>query len=56
MMIKTDRQEQRIQATYRDIFKRDNLRRTEICTGVYTAQVLSGIFLIGYGVYLFERL
>lgn len=42
-------------STYRDIFKKGNLRRTEICTGVYTIQVFTGIYLIGYGVYFFER-
>jgi MFS transporter, SP family, general alpha glucoside:H+ symporter len=41
--------------SYRDIFKKVNLRRTEICTGVYTVQVLSGIYLIGYGVYFYQR-
>jgi SP family general alpha glucoside:H+ symporter-like MFS transporter len=43
-------------STYRDVFKKVNLRRTEICTGVYTIQVFTGIYLIGYGVYFFERM
>jgi MFS transporter, SP family, general alpha glucoside:H+ symporter len=57
MIIKTDRLESEMEAgtSYRDIFKKVNLRRTEICTGVYTVQVLSGIYLIGYGVYFFQR-
>lgn len=57
MIIKTDRLESEMEAgtSYRDIFKQVNLRRTEICTGVYTVQVLSGIYLIGYGVYFFQR-
>lgn len=42
-------------STYRDIFQKVNLRRTEICTGVYTIQVLTSIYLISYGVYFFER-
>jgi MFS transporter, SP family, general alpha glucoside:H+ symporter len=57
MIIKTDKIEQEMEAgsTYRDIFKKVNIRRTEICVGVYTAQVFSGIFLIGFGVYFFQR-
>jgi MFS transporter, SP family, general alpha glucoside:H+ symporter len=57
MIIKTDQLESEIEAgsTYHDIFKKVNLRRTEICTGVYTVQVFSGIYLIGYGVYFFQR-
>lgn len=42
-------------STYRDIFQKVNLRRTEICTGVYTIQVLTSIYPISYGVYFFER-
>jgi MFS transporter, SP family, general alpha glucoside:H+ symporter len=57
MIIKTDRLESEMEAgtSYRDIFKKVNLRRTEICTGVYTVQVLSGIYLIGHGVYFYQR-
>jgi MFS transporter, SP family, general alpha glucoside:H+ symporter len=57
MIIKTDQLESEMEAgsSYRDIFKKVNLRRTEICTGVYTVQVFSGIYLIGYGVYFFQR-
>jgi MFS transporter, SP family, general alpha glucoside:H+ symporter len=57
MIIKTDQLESELEAgsSYRDIFKKVNLRRTEICTGVYTVQVFSGIYLIGYGVYVFQR-
>ena len=42
-------------STYRDIFNQANLRRTEISTGVYTVQVFSGIYLIGYATYFFQR-
>ena len=58
MVIQTDRLEHEMEAgsTYRDIFRKTNLRRTEICTGVYTVQVFSGINLIGYGTYFFERM
>lgn len=50
MIIKTDRFEQEMEAgsTYADCFKKINLRRTEIATGVYAIQVLSGIYLVGY--------
>ena len=50
MIIETDRLEQQMEAgtTYRDCFKKINLRRTEIATGVYCIQVLSGIYLVGY--------
>jgi MFS transporter, SP family, general alpha glucoside:H+ symporter len=45
MIIKTDRLESEKEAitSYRDILTKVNLRRTEICAGVYTVQVLSGI-------------
>lgn len=56
MIIETDRLEQEMEAgsTYRDCFKPINLRRTEISVGVYTIQVLSGIYLVGYATYFFE--
>ncbi|KAF2101753.1 general substrate transporter [Rhizodiscina lignyota] len=56
MIIETDRLEQELEAgsTYWDCFKRENLRRTEISVGVYTIQVLSGIYLVGYTTYFFE--
>ncbi|EPE06962.1 maltose permease [Ophiostoma piceae UAMH 11346] len=46
----TDRLEQTLEAgsTYGDCFRGVNLRRTEIATGVYCTQVLSGIYMIGY--------
>ena len=49
MIIETDRLEQEMDAgtTFLDIFNKINRRRTEIATGVYTIQVLSGIYLIG---------
>lgn len=57
MVIQTNQCENEMQAgiTYRDIFKKVNLRRTEISVGVYTVQVLSGLYLIGYATYFFQR-
>jgi hypothetical protein len=40
---------------YADCFKKINLRRTEVAVGVYTIQVLSGIYLVGYATYFFTR-
>ena len=56
MIIETDRLEQELEAgsTYRDCFKSSNLRRTEIAVGVYSIQVISGIYLVGYATYFFE--
>ncbi|KJZ74252.1 hypothetical protein HIM_06258 [Hirsutella minnesotensis 3608] len=53
----TNRLEVELEAgtTYRDCFRRVNLRRTEISSGVYCGQVLSGIYLINYGTYFFEQ-
>lgn len=47
MIIETDRLEQELEAgtTYRDCFKKINLWRTEIAIGVYSIQVISGIYL-----------
>ncbi|KAK2782727.1 hypothetical protein FQN52_000757 [Onygenales sp. PD_12] len=55
MIIETDRLEQEMEAgtTFRDCFNKSNRRRTEIAVGVYTIQVLSGIYLIGYSNYFF---
>lgn len=57
MIIETDRIEYQMEAgsTYMDCFKKINLRRTEIAVGVYSIQVLSGIYLVGYATYFFER-
>jgi MFS transporter, SP family, general alpha glucoside:H+ symporter len=57
MIIETDRLEREIEAgsTYADCFKKVNIRRTEIAIGVYTIQVLSGIYLVGYATYFFTR-
>ncbi len=57
MIIETDRLEIEMEAgsTYTDCFKKINLRRTEIAIGVYSIQVLSGIYLVGYATYFFER-
>ncbi|KAK5133767.1 hypothetical protein LTR08_007417 [Meristemomyces frigidus] len=56
MIIETDRLEQELEAgsTYWDCFKTSNLRRTEIAVGVYSIQVISGIYLVGYATYFFE--
>lgn len=45
MIVETDKLEQQMEAgsTYTDCFKKINLRRTEIATGVYCIQVLSGV-------------
>lgn len=56
MIIETDRLEQELEAgtTYWDCFKKINLHRTEIAVGVYSIQVISGIYLVGYATYFFE--
>jgi hypothetical protein len=56
-MIETDRLELEMKTgtTYMDCFKKINLRRTEISIGVYTIQVFSGIYLVGYATYFFQR-
>jgi SP family general alpha glucoside:H+ symporter-like MFS transporter len=56
MIIETDKLEHAMEAgsSYMDCFKPVNLRRTEISIGVYTIQVLSGIYLVGYATYFFE--
>ncbi|KAI1433436.1 putative maltose permease [Xylaria sp. CBS 124048] len=56
-IMETDRLEQEMEAgsTYLDAIKGVNLRRTEISTGVYTTQVLSGIYLINYGTFFFQQ-
>ena len=56
MIIETDRLEQELEAgsTYRDCFRKINIRRTEIAVGVYCIQVVSGIYLVGYATYFFE--
>jgi MFS transporter, SP family, general alpha glucoside:H+ symporter len=55
MIIETDKLERQIEAgaTYTDCFKKINIRRTEISIGVYTIQVFSGIYLVGYATYFF---
>lgn len=57
MIIETDRLEQEMEAGTNiwDCFSKLNIRRTEISIGVYTIQVLSGIYLIGYSNYFFTR-
>lgn len=54
-IVETDRLERELEmgSTYWDCFKGTNLRRTEIAVGVYSTQVLSGIYLINYGTYFF---
>ncbi|KAK3631605.1 hypothetical protein LTR22_021010 [Elasticomyces elasticus] len=56
MIIETDRLEQELEAgsTYLDCFKQINRRRTEIAMGVYSIQVISGIYLVGYATYFFS--
>ena len=56
MIVETDRLERQMEAgsTYSDCFKKINIRRTEISVGVYTIQVLSGIYLVGYATYFFQ--
>lgn len=56
MIIETDRVEREMEAgsTYADCFKPINRRRTEVAIGVYTIQVLSGIYLVGYATYFFQ--
>ncbi|KAI0809740.1 sugar porter family MFS transporter [Xylaria sp. FL0064] len=57
VIAETDRLELEMEAgsTYRDTIKGVNWRRTEISTGVYATQVLSGIYLINYGTYFFQQ-
>ncbi|KAK5327676.1 hypothetical protein LTR93_003062 [Exophiala xenobiotica] len=57
IIIETDRLEREIEtgSSYLDCFKKINRRRTEIAVGVYTIQVLSGIYLVGYATYFFTR-
>jgi len=57
MIIETDRLELEMETgtTYWDCFKKINRRRTEIAVGVYTIQVFSGIYLVGYATYFFQR-
>ncbi|KAG4415943.1 hypothetical protein IFR04_010893 [Cadophora malorum] len=56
MIIETDRLEVEMETgtTYMDCFKKINWRRTEISIGVYTIQVFSGIYLVGYATYFFQ--
>lgn len=56
-IVETNQLELELEAgsTYRDCFRRVNLRRTEISSGVYCTQVLSGIYLINYGTYFFQQ-
>jgi len=58
MIIETDRLERAMEAgsTYWDCFKKINRRRTEIACGVYSIQVLSGIYMVGYATYFFQRM
>lgn len=54
-IMETDRLENDMEAgsTYADVFKKVNWRRTEIAIGVYSTQVLCGVYLINYGTYFF---
>jgi len=55
-IVETDTLERDMEAgsTYYDVFKKINWRRTEIAIGVYTTQVLCGVYLINYGTYFFS--
>lgn len=55
-IVETDRLETAMEAgsTYADVFRAVNWRRTEIAIGVYSTQVLCGIYLINYGTYFFS--
>lgn len=55
-IVETDKLETQMEAgsTYRDVFRKVNWRRTEVAIGVYTTQVLCGIYLINYGTYFFS--
>jgi SP family general alpha glucoside:H+ symporter-like MFS transporter len=57
-MIETDRLEVEMETgtSYWDCFKKINVRRTEISVGVFTTQVFSGIYLVGYAAYFFQRM
>jgi len=57
MIIETDRLELEMETgtTFMDCFKKINIRRTEIAVGVYSIQVFSGIYLVGYATYFFQR-
>lgn len=55
-IVETDMLERDMEAgsTYYDVFRKVNWRRTEIVVGVYTMQVLCGVYLINYGTYFFS--
>jgi SP family general alpha glucoside:H+ symporter-like MFS transporter len=57
MMIETDRLEVELEtgSRYIDVFNKVNIRRTEIAVAVFTTQVFSGIYLVGYAAYFFQR-
>ncbi len=57
VIVETDRLEQELESgsSYLDCFRGTNLRRTEIATGAYCTQVLSGIYMINYGTYFFQQ-
>jgi hypothetical protein len=56
MMIETDRLEVELEtgSRYIDVFNKVNIRRTEIAVAVFTTQVFSGIYLVGYAAYFFQ--
>lgn len=58
IMIETDKLELEMETgtTYWDCFKKVNRRRTEIAVGVFATQVFSGIYLVGYAAYFFQRM
>ncbi|KAL2070027.1 hypothetical protein VTL71DRAFT_14707 [Oculimacula yallundae] len=56
MMVETDRLEFEMQTgvTYWDVFNKVNIRRTEISIAVFTTQVFSGIYMVGYAALFFQ--
>lgn len=57
MMIETDKLELEMETgtSYWDCLKGTNLRRTEISIAVFATQVFSGIYMVGYAAYFFNR-
>jgi SP family general alpha glucoside:H+ symporter-like MFS transporter len=57
MMVETDKLEREMETgtTYWDVFNKVNIRRTEIAVAVFTTQVFSGIYMVGYAALFFTR-
>lgn len=56
MMIETDNLELEMETgtRYLDVFNKVNIRRTEIAVAVFSTQVFSGCYFIGYAAYYFQ--